>query len=82
MTLTTDEIKSVYQQLRDRKINPAGTFDSGGRFYAKNSDLINVRSPSRAWPFSELVACRTLKYVKAVADKFKCETISELINHV
>lgn len=72
-------LKEVYQLLQKREIHPSGTFDSGGRFYAAHVDLINVRAPSRKWPFSHMSACRTLKYVKAVNDKFQPKTKEELI---
>lgn len=52
-------INEVYAQLKNREIHPSGTFDSAGRFHAANFDLISVRAPSRAWPFSHMVACRT-----------------------
>ncbi len=77
-----DNIREVYAMLKNREINPAGTFDSVGRFYAEHDDLICVRSPSRAWPFSEMMACRTLKYVKAIAEQFECSTKKELIDNV
>ena len=34
-------INEVYKLLKNRTINPDGTFDSAGRFYLKNNDLIN-----------------------------------------
>lgn len=77
-----DTIKEVYAMLQAREIHPSGSFDAKKRFYALHSDLINVRTPSAAYPFSELVACRTLKYVKAVCDKFECTTKDGLIANV
>jgi hypothetical protein len=76
--VTQEEIKEVYGLLKDRKINPTGTFDGGGRFYLTNSDLIAVRAPSRRWPYSHMTAGRTLKYVKAVAAKYQPENLEEL----
>ena len=75
-------VQRVFEMLRDREINPCGEFDNAGRFYAEHSDLISVRSPSRRWPYSHMVACRTKKYVLAVAKEFDCQTVSELLNHV
>lgn len=77
--MNNKEIKEVYKMLKNREINPSGSFDSGGRWYANNKELINVRTPSRAWPYSEMVACRTLKYVKAVQAKFNCDNLNSLI---
>ena len=79
---TQTHIKTVYEMLKDREINPTGEFDSAGRWYAANDDLINVRTPSRSWPYSQMIACRTRKYVKKVAEKFNCETVEDLIAHV
>lgn len=80
--VTTTEIKEVYAMLKERKIHPSGEFDKAGRFYAEHSDLINVRAPSRDYPYSQMHACRSLKYVKAVAEKFKCATKEDLISRV
>ncbi len=71
-------ITVVYCELKERIIHPTGKFDNGGRWYAENSDLISCRTPSRAWPYSQMSACRTKKYVKAVQEQFNCKTIDEL----
>lgn len=75
-------IQQVYEMLKNRKINPSGQFDSAGRFYAKNGELINVRQPSRHYPYSQMVACRTKKYVKAVAEYYNCKTEQELLANI
>ncbi len=80
--LAIDEMKIVYLMLKNRTIHPKGKFDGKGRFYAENAGLIDVREPSRAWPMSHMNACRTLKYVKKVADSFKCSTVDDLIKVV
>lgn len=51
--------------LRDRTVHPAGLFDNGGRFYiASRCDCcIGVRSPSRSFPFSEMVHARSAVHV-------------------
>lgn len=59
----------VYSLLKNRLINPSGEFDKQGRFYAHNRHLINVRPPSGKWPYSQMIGCRTLKYVKALRDE-------------
>ena len=73
-----DSIKTIYQELKSREIHPSGSFDSAGRWYAEHSEFINVREPSRAFPYSQMTACRTLKYVKAVCAEFDCKTEDEL----
>ena len=71
-------ITTVYSELKNREIHPAGEFDSAGRFYLNNSDLVNVRTPSRTWPYSQMVAGRTKKYVKKVAEKYSCNSVESL----
>lgn len=80
--MNTEIIKQVATMLKNREIHPSGTFDNGGRFYATNDDLISVRTPSRAFPYSQLMACRTIKYVAKVAEKFNCKSKEELLKHV
>ena len=82
LTKKQEQIKQniviIYSELKERMIHPSGTFDKGGRWYAENGDLISCRSPSRSWPYSEMTACRTRKYVTAVQEKFSCKTVEEL----
>lgn len=75
---TTSLIRAVYEMLKNREIQPSGSFVSGGKFYAYNVELINVCAPSISWPLSELEACITIKYVKAVQAKYGCKTLLEL----
>tara|TARA_R110002126_G_scaffold17570_2_gene68297 strand:- start:802 stop:1047 length:246 start_codon:yes stop_codon:yes gene_type:complete len=75
-------VNAVYNDLKNRKIHPSGKWDNGGRFYATNEDLINVRAPSRAHPLSQMAACRTKKYVTKVAAKFGCTTLDQLTANV
>tara|TARA_R110002020_G_scaffold247905_1_gene461937 strand:- start:272 stop:532 length:261 start_codon:yes stop_codon:yes gene_type:complete len=77
-----EAIQEVYQQLKNRAIHPSGEFDNGGRWYSSNQDLISVRTPSRAWPYSEMTACRTKKYVGKVWEKFGCKTKAELAANI
>lgn len=75
-------INEVYKMLKEREIHPSGTFDNAGRFFAHNDDLIDVRYPSRSWPHSHMLACRTKKYVTKVCEKYNCKTKEELINNI
>jgi len=57
-------ITECYEARRDRKVHPEGKFDSAGRWYPSSSEgTPSVRSPSRAWPYSYLLACRTRRHV-------------------
>lgn len=52
---------------QNRTEHPDGEFDNGGRWYpsdAEHQRCCNaVRSPSRAWPYSYLVHCRTAEHI-------------------
>lgn len=68
-TLTKEELKSVYLKLKSRELHPMGEFDKMGRFYLKDSELVSCRAPSTKYPYSQMNAGRTGKFVKAIADK-------------
>ena len=61
------EAITEYLKLKNRETHPEGTFDSGGRFYLAESEKQDccrgIRSPSRTYPYSEMVHARTLKHV-------------------
>jgi len=58
-------INNVYNDLHTRKSNPAGHFDSAGRFYLSNDtrSCSTCRSPSRAYPYSEMKEGRTRRFL-------------------
>ena len=59
------EIAQECIDLQSRKINPKGSFDDGGRWYpeTKFGCCNNIRGPSRAWPYSYLMHCRTISHM-------------------
>jgi hypothetical protein len=65
------QIATVYAARRDRLVHPEGTFDDAGRWYPSDREntagLGGIRSPSRAWPYSYMIACRTRKHVAELA---------------
>lgn len=52
-----------YLALKERAIHPKGSFDKAGRWYPAEPCACAVRAPSRAFPFSFLVHCRTAAHV-------------------
>jgi hypothetical protein len=56
-----------YILLRDRIIDPCGKFDKAGRWYPdveeQASCCSSVHGPTRAYPYSYMVHCRTMKHV-------------------
>lgn len=77
--ISNKDIREVYNMLQNRMIHPKGSFDKSGRFFIEERDLIDVRSPSRAYPYSEMNAGRSLKFVKKIAKRYGVDTKEELI---
>jgi hypothetical protein len=54
-----------YIARRERWEHPQGEFDAGGRWYPSPSEGLDTRcyrTPSRRWPYSYMLACRTVKH--------------------
>lgn len=54
-----------YERRQARDEHPEGAFDKGGRWYPKGKDeevMGSVRSPSRSFPNSYNLACRSLAH--------------------
>jgi hypothetical protein len=69
-TEATKQAVQTYIQRRDRFSHPDGTFDSAGRWEMSDSERCDccagIRTPSRRWPYSELLHCRTLAHCCAL----------------
>lgn|GEM_PF-1680279 len=79
-TLSKADIKTVYTLLKDRKLHPKGMFDKMGRFYLEDSELVDVRAPSTKYPYTQMNAARTSKFIVAMADKYNVNYLEELID--
>lgn len=59
-----------YVSRSNRKKHPVGSFDSKGRFYIANSERCecchNIRSPSKSYPYSEMVHARSAIHVSSM----------------
>ena len=77
--ISKEALKEVYTLLKERKIHPVGIFDKRGRFYLEDDELVDARSPSAAYPYSQMNAGRTSKFVKAMAEKYKVQSKEELL---
>jgi|WetSurMetagenome_2_1015567.scaffolds.fasta_scaffold116164_3 hypothetical protein len=67
-------VQSIYENRRDRAVNPEGSFDRAGRWYPSeaedaNGDGSRTRSPSRAWPYSYMLRCRTRQHVRVLVER-------------
>jgi len=63
------EQAAAYQlKLASREINPCGFFDKAGRWFPSIETVssASIRQPSRAFPYSLMVHCRTAKYIAQV----------------
>ena len=58
---------AAYIARRDRAVNPDGRFDRRGRWTASASErqtcCLYIRTPSAAYPYSEMTHCRTAEHV-------------------
>lgn len=67
---TSEEVKAglEFAARKARRSNPPGSFDNGGRFFAKERTLsvLGCRTPSRAFPYPELLAARTAAHCAEV----------------
>jgi hypothetical protein len=57
----------MYRARQDRSQHPQGAFDKQGRWYPDANETrpccANIRSPSRAFPYSLMVHCRSLEHI-------------------
>ena len=77
--VSNDNMKDVFKMLKNRELHPKGYFDKQGRFYLEDKELVDVRAPSVKYPYSQMVAGRTSKFVKKIAEKYRCKNKNELI---
>lgn len=67
--------KEIIQALSNEQLYKLGKFDNANRWHPTD-DLIrpyfnNIRTPSRAWPYSYWKAAKTKKFAKWYAEKVK-----------
>ena len=64
-------VRQLYALRRSRTTNPEGNFDKAGRWYPseredQSGDGTRGRSPSRAYPYSYMLRCRTRQHCKVL----------------
>ncbi|SDY88289.1 hypothetical protein [Citreimonas salinaria] len=73
----------AFAKRKNRDSNPPGDFDSAGRFYAheRTRAVESVRSPSRAFPYSQMTAARTVRHCAEVfgAEELHVKRIAKAI---
>lgn len=67
------KIRELWELRRDRVQHPVGDFDSAGRWYPHKSGKCTcceyVREPSRAYPYTMMVHCRTKIHIQNLLRK-------------
>ena len=67
---TAQEAAELFLARKDRKVHPDGDFDRAGRWYPSESEKCDccsgIRSPSRSYPYSYMVHCRTKAHVSCL----------------
>jgi len=62
----------TFARRKDRLEHPEGSFDNASRWFPSNAEDCGVsgyiRTPSRSWPNSYMVACRTLDHCERLFD--------------
>lgn len=62
----------IYVNRQNRAIHPLGHTDSGGRWYPDRSERCEccnmIREPSRRWPYSLMIHCRTARHIARLYD--------------
>jgi len=75
-------ITEIYQQAKNREINPCGDFDNKKRWYPCDTLKVYtdcVRTPSAAWPFSYMIHCRTKKFIKKMVEGSGVKTLEDAL---
>lgn len=56
-----------FRNRRNRTSHPKGKIDNGGRWYPSETEKCDcckvIREPSRAYPWSLMIHCRTMRHV-------------------
>jgi hypothetical protein len=83
MENTKEIINTIYEMAKNREIHPCGAFDKAKRW--QPCDVLegymgSVRTPSRSYPFSYMIHCRTKKYITTMVTESNIKTIEEAIN--
>ena len=66
---TVEEVAAItlYEERQARRHHPAGRTDNGGRWYPSDTErrpcCERVQSPTRGFPWSLMLHCRTLRHV-------------------
>jgi hypothetical protein len=74
-----DQAVHTYLARQDRREHPAGTFDRAGRFYLAETcgpECGSVSSPSRAYPYPEMIHGRSAVHVAGLYEVTRSELLA------
>lgn len=67
-----ERARQLYEARQARCEHPAGSYDRQGRWYPNEGEEQEcgkaIRSPSRAWPHSLMMHCRSLKHCRNLVE--------------
>ncbi len=65
-----EEAAQEYLDRQARKSHPGGSFDKAKRFYPFEDEdcCIGIRGPSRSYPYTLMIHCRSAKHVANLYD--------------
>jgi hypothetical protein len=73
-TFSKEQINTVYTAMKERLMNPEGSFDKQGRWYPSAEQRCcsdncpgTLRAPTKAYPYSWMLHCRTRKHCAYLA---------------
>ena len=76
-------INQLFELSKERKVHPSGSFDAQKRWYPDPvlyKEVGSIRMPSRAYPFSFMVHCRTKKFIARLLEKYKPANLEQAID--
>jgi len=67
-------VDAIYGPRQVREVNPEGDFDNAGRWSPSARENAggsgtSTRSPSRAWPYSYMLRCRTRQHAAVLLER-------------
>ena len=81
----TENLRQAAKEYKDRQkryTHPSGSFDRAGRWEPDDSErqdcCDDVREPSRAYPYSLMVHCRSMEHVANLYDVDKADLQQQL----
>jgi len=74
-----------YLDLQQRATHPRGSFDTGGRWHPSPAEVqsccASIRAPSKSWPWSLMVHCRSLSH-RAAASGYTVPTLRTALSRM